>query len=258
MRAAPASPHRIRRLALATALAFVPAAAAAQADSTSILRVAIRAEEGGAPVAGARVELQGLHLAANTDAGGVARIAGVPPGPVLVEIRKLGFGAEHFPLVVHARDTLSVEVDLQTVAVRLAGVTATAQFSRGLRESGFFQRKTMGIGAYALRTEWEGRGRLAFGDVVRRMRGIRVGLTADGRSLLVPSRPAASLSGCAGVQIYVDGVQLHVDGKYDDVNNLVPLAEVEAVETYAGPSEIPPQYNATGSACAVVLVWRRA
>jgi hypothetical protein len=85
-----------------------------------------------------------------------------------------------------------------------------------------------------------------------------VGMTRAGRSLLVPSRPGASLNGCAGVQIYVDGVQLHVDGRYDDVNDLVPLSEVEAVETYAGPSEIPPQYNATGSACAVVLVWRRA
>ncbi|HEU4560463.1 MAG TPA: carboxypeptidase-like regulatory domain-containing protein [Longimicrobium sp.] len=249
--------HTVRLAALAVTLACVPAAAAAQADATSALRITIRAHEGGQPLPGANVELLGLARAVNADSAGVARFPNVPAGPLLVQIRKFGYGAERFPVNVPARDTVVVEVDLQTEAVRLAEIRATARTSPALRNTGFYERQRIGVGSYAMRSEWAGRGRLELGDVVRRMRGIRVARTQDGRTLFVPSRPAASIGGaCSGVQIYVDNVPLLVDGRYDDVHQLISLAEVEAVETYSGPSEIPPQYNATGSACAVVLVWR--
>jgi hypothetical protein len=250
---------RIRRLtALAAVLACIPAAAAAQADAASTLQITIRAQEGGQPLAGANVELMGLGRALNADSAGIARFRNVPPGPLLVQIRKFGYGTERFPVNVAARDTISVEVDLQTEAVRLAEIRATARASPALRNTGFYDRQRMGVGSYAVRSEWEGRGRLELGDVVRRMRGVRVARTSDGRTLFVPSRAAASIARtCAGVMIYVDGVPLMVDGQYDDVNQLISLSEVEAVETYAGPSEIPSEYNGTGSACAVVLVWRR-
>lgn len=246
---------RTRRLvALAAALACAPAAAAAQADTASTLQVIIRSEEGGRPLAGANVELLGMARAVNTDSAGVARFRNVRPGPLLVQIRKFGYGQERFPVVVGMRDTISVEVDLQTEAVRLAEVRATARVSSSLRNTGFYERQRSGVGSYATRDQWAGRGRLELSDVVRRMRGIRVARTDDGRTLFLPSRPPASLGGCSSAMIYVDGVPLHVGN--GDVNQLVALSEVEAVETYAGPAEIPAQYNATGSACAVVLIWR--
>jgi TonB-dependent Receptor Plug Domain len=251
--------HRLRRLlVLGCAIASIPAAAAAQRDSTSILRVIVHADEGGAPLPGTHVELIGAFIAANADSGGVARLSGVRPGPTIVSIHKMGYGDERFTLNVPPGDTISVEVDLQSQAVRLAAVTATATHSRVLAESGFLERQRHGIGSYATRTEWEGRGRLNFTDIMRRMRGIRVARTEDGRSLLVSGRGNISLgSMCSGVLLFVDGVQVNVDGRYDDVNNLVPASELEAVEAYAGPSEIPAQYNQTGSACGVVLAWRR-
>ncbi|HEX9939717.1 MAG TPA: carboxypeptidase regulatory-like domain-containing protein [Longimicrobium sp.] len=249
------SPSFRRLLALAAALVCIPAAASAQRDSGSTLQVVIRAEQGGTPVPGANVELLGMARAVNADSSGVVRFANLPPGPVMVQIRKFGFGVERIPLNVGTRDTIVVEVDLQTEAVRLAEVRATARASSSLRNTGFYERQRSGIGSYATRDQWAGRGRLELSDVVRRMRGIRVARTDDGRTLFLPSRPPASLGGCSSAMIYVDGVPLNVGS--DDVNQLVSLAEVEAVETYAGPAEIPAQYNATGSACAVVLIWRR-
>ena len=250
-------PFRRRLAALAAVLAAFPAAAAAQADAGGTLRVVIRAHQGGAPVAGARVELLGAHRAANTDAAGVAILA-VPAGPAIVSVHRFGYGDERFPLNVPAGDTVTVEVDLQAEAVRLAEIRATAVRSRVLVESGFLQRQRQGIGTFATRADWRGRGRLQFTDVVRRMRGIRVARTEQGNTVLLSSRGAISMSSlCSGVMLFVDGVEVMSDSRYDDVNNLVPLAELEAIETYAGPAEIPPQYNRTNSACAVVVAWRR-
>lgn len=254
----PSIPYRRQLLALACVIASIPVAAAAQRDSTSILRVTVHAEEGGAPLPGTHVELIGAFIAANADSAGVARLNGVRPGPTIVSIHKIGYGDERFTLNVPPGDTLSVEVDLQSQAVRLAEVRATATHSRVLAESGFLERQRHGIGSYATRAQWEGRGRLNFTDIMRQMRGIRVARTGDGRSLLVSGRGNISLgSMCSGVLLFVDGVQVNVDGRYDDVNDLVPASELEAVEAYAGPSEIPAQYNQTGSACGVVLAWRR-
>lgn len=245
-------------VALAVVLMAIPAAAAAQGDAPSIVRVTVRAEEGGAPLPGTHVELIGAFIAANADSAGVARLSGVRPGPTIVSIHKLGYGDERFTLNVPPGDTLSIDVDLQSQAVRLAAVRATATHSRVLAESGFLERQRQGIGSYATRTEWEGRGRLNFSDVMRRMRGIRVARTADGRTLLTSGRGNISMSSmCSGVLLFVDGVLMNVDGRYDDINLLVPVSELEAVEAYAGPAEIPAQYNQTGSACGVVLAWRR-
>ncbi len=250
---------RIHRLgALAAALACIPAAAAAQGDAATTLEITIRAHEGGQPLPGANVELLGLARAVNADSAGVARFRNLPAGPLIVQIRKFGYGVERITLNVGPRDTIAIEADLQTEAVRLAEIRATARASSSLRGTGFYDRQRTGIGSYATRSEWEGRGRLQLSDVVRRMRGIRVVRTGDGRTLFIPSRPLASLgSSCASTMVYVDGVPMTVDPRYDDMNALVSLSEVEAVEAYAGPSEIPAQYNATGAACAVILIWRR-
>jgi hypothetical protein len=250
---------RIRALAAAAALVLVPAVAAAQrADSTSTLELKIHAQDGGQPLVGANVELLGLARAQNADSGGVVRFRNLPPGPMIVQVRRLGYGDERFMLNMSPRDTVSVEVDMQAAAVRLAEVRATAQYSSALRQTGFFERRASGIGSYAMRTEWEHRGRLEMTDIVRRMRGVRVVRTADGRTIIVPSRPLSSLSGCGSVQLYLDGNLMAFDPARDDIDKLVNLSEVEAVEVYAGPSEIPSQYNQTGSACGVVLIWRMA
>lgn len=257
MHVGPVYMNRFRALAVAAALMLLPVAAAAQADTTSTLQVVIHAQEGGGPVAGANVELLGRARAQNADSTGTVRFRNIPPGPLIVQIRKLGYGEERFPVQVSARDSLTIEVDLETAAVRLAEVRATARFSSSLRNTGFFERRASGIGSYASREDWQRRGRLEVSDVIRRMRGARVVRTSDGRNILIPTRALASIGGgCATMQVYVDGVMLAFDPSSDDIDKLVNLSEVEGVEVYAGGSETPAQYNATGSSCGVVLIWR--
>ena len=81
------------------------------------------------------------------------------------------------------------------------------------------------------------------------------GGTRDGRTVLVPPSYMSMNSNCRGVLVFVDGAEMTVMS--DDINQLVSLSEVEAVESYSGVGTIPPQFNSTGSACGVVVIWRR-
>jgi hypothetical protein len=51
--------------------------------------------------------------------------------------------------------------------------------------------------------------------------------------------------------MYVDGVR-----RTETDLNMLRVSEYQAVESYSG-SQIPMQYNATGSACGVLLFWTR-
>jgi hypothetical protein len=41
-----------------------------------------------------------------------------------------------------------------------------------------------------------------------------------------------------------------------NLNSISP-SEIQAIEVYSVPSQIPPQYNKTSGGCGVMLVWTR-
>jgi hypothetical protein len=45
-------------------------------------------------------------------------------------------------------------------------------------------------------------------------------------------------------------------GNPPDLAKFNPL-DLEGMEVYRSAAEIPPEYNATGSACGVILLWTR-
>jgi hypothetical protein len=70
----------------------------------------------------------------------------------------------------------------------------------------------------------------------------------------VPVAPASEANACA-VQFYLDGVYTPTeDGRISD---RVRLEDVEAVEVYRGPSELPPEFRRPGADCGVIVVWTR-
>ena len=54
----------------------------------------------------------------------------------------------------------------------------------------------------------------------------------------------------------VDGVRVAYDAQ-NDINAVVNPEQVEAIEVFRGPSEIPVEYNDNNSQCGVILVWTR-
>jgi hypothetical protein len=73
--------------------------------------------------------------------------------------------------------------------------------------------------------------------------------------------PAFSCSGASScpVTLYVNGVLYYAASMGTDVPDMArfPTNEIEAVEFYAGGAQVPQQYNATASACGVLVLWMR-
>jgi hypothetical protein len=62
-------------------------------------------------------------------------------------------------------------------------------------------------------------------------------------------------SGCPTL-FFLDGTSI---GNADrlDLDFILPLDQIEAVEVYSGASQIPVMFNRTGSACGVIAFWTR-
>jgi hypothetical protein len=56
----------------------------------------------------------------------------------------------------------------------------------------------------------------------------------------------------------LDGA-LFVDPVWRNADALLTLAviDVAAMEFYNGPSQVPPEFNRTGSACGVIVIWTK-
>jgi len=60
------------------------------------------------------------------------------------------------------------------------------------------------------------------------------------------------------VAVYLDGIRIWAPGPKEPIDiNRYRVNELEGIEVYRGPSETPTQYQMTGSACGVVLLWTR-
>lgn len=63
------------------------------------------------------------------------------------------------------------------------------------------------------------------------------------------------------VVFYLDGAPIgdSSNGVFglSNLDQLVPIDEVVAIEVYKGPSETPAQFNASGSACGAIVFWTR-
>ncbi|MGE0555255.1 MAG: hypothetical protein AB7R55_17635 [Gemmatimonadales bacterium] len=67
-----------------------------------------------------------------------------------------------------------------------------------------------------------------------------------------PGRPPS------GATVSIDGRRLWVPGSTNppDINDF-RARELEAIEVYRGPAEVPMQYQSGGTVCGVVLFWTR-
>ena len=57
---------------------------------------------------------------------------------------------------------------------------------------------------------------------------------------------------CARPAVYLDGLIFRAEDLLS-----VSTANVAAVELYNGPSEVPVEFNRTGSACGVIVIWTK-
>ncbi len=201
---------------------------------------------------------------ATTDSGGRYRVTGVPEGRFEVIFRRLGYQPTH-TFRDFRQDTSRVDMRLQAEAFVLpeveTRVRGPAEVPVKLRE--WARRREYNVGGKfwddsLLRTKEYQRLpellQLVPGAKIIRVRGRRSLVAGRGggkRTDMDPTIPQACYT-----EVYLDGARLSsawLPFNLDDI----PVDQIAAMEFYRSAAEIPPELNATGSACGVLAIWTR-
>ena len=200
---------------LALALALVPRAVAQQ-PAARVIAGRVTDASAGTPVGGAMVTIEGTTLTTVADDSGRYRLGGVPPGPQVIRVMRIGYAPLRYSLVVPATGNISVDLTLGKSALQLPGLVVTADpASRARGELG----TASVIGQEAIRNQTAaslaGVLELVPGTVLQPP-GLdavqQIGLRAVPISPGPPpgagsiSGPSASLLASFGTQIVLDGV----------------------------------------------------
>ena len=200
-----------------------------------------------APIVRGVVSVNGSATAL-TNANGAFRVDEVAPGPVFIEIRRIGYTPVIMDTVLAEGAQLTMAFEMRPMALELTEIVVEGD--RTLYVSGhmraFYERRETGLGSYFTRTEIEQRNPRLVSDMFYFVAGIRV--QADPTFL---GQNRLTVRGCGAPDIYIDGMRL------DDttLDALVIPDHVQAIEAYTR-LEAPGQYSRAGS-CGAVLIWTR-
>lgn len=189
-----------------------------------------------------------------------------------------------FDLEVGQKHTLMLLV--APLPTQVSGVTVEAEGRRARRPlEDFWRRRADGFGSYVTRAEFESTGNPTRPtQVLQRMQGVRVfpnpnyqkGVpdgrggsqlhTIDTRRWVVTmtrggprtfgyARRDANAGECPPLY-FVDGLYVG-NGRTVDVDAVVSVENIEAIEAYGTAAGLPLEFNRPGSACGVIVFWTR-
>lgn len=244
-------------------------AAAADGDGTGALAGVVRKAGSGEPLAEALVVLPERGVGTYTDSAGRFALADLPPGETSLEIRFLGRRSESRTVTLRPREVTEVELSLRVEAVEVPGLTVEAERRRRGRMAGFHDRMERGRGHFFTREELAKREGNQLHQVFRRVPGLDVKRCAQ-----IPGRQSQGSQSCYVVAsgreapsfiqrgpcvpiFFVDGHRTPLDEMPLGVNEL-NVSEIETVEVYTGPAQVPARFNSVaGGRCGVVVIWTR-
>lgn len=146
----------------------------------------------------------------------------------------------------------SAVVELSPLEVRVSPPARRGKLA------GFRRRLSRGMGEFITRREIEERDPMRLSDMVHLRAGIGTKPYGDasGRRHVEISRAAfLEDNNVCRIQYWIDGVPFPGANRLE-MDELSPH-DVEGIEIYRGPSEIPPEFNRRGSQCGVVAIWTR-
>jgi hypothetical protein len=257
---------------------LVPMSGAAQQRGAT-LALRVLAHETGQPLEGAQVRISAQPRGSVSDEAGQVRITGITPGSHLVEVQRLGYGTERIMVDFAPGEVVEGEIELVVQPVALDPVEVSAERRAAqLRTNGFFERRQYHPGTFLTRDEIEARSgkSLEPSALLRRIPNIHLEPAPNGSGYAVKTTRGRCYS-----QVYLDGIlisgertttfragragrgqtQTRVSGV--NVDQLISLPNVEAIEWYSGPAGLPAQFNRTGGpdggpSCGTLVIWTRA
>lgn len=130
--------------------------------------------------------------------------------------------------------------------------------SRRGKMAGFNRRMSRGAGEFITRRDIERRDPMRLSDMVHVRAGVGTVPYGDGsgrRHVRMARSALQEDTDRCRVQYWIDGVPFRGVNRFE-LDELSP-DDVQGIEIYRGPSEIPPRFNRRGSGCGVVAVWTR-
>lgn len=243
-----------------TAVFSFAAASAARAQSTAIIRGQVVSPDLKA-ISGAEVRVRGTSRLALSDSAGSFEIGNVDAGHVVLDARRLGFLSQQFELDLAAGINRRVQLTLPVVAADLPTVRVTdtlgkpARYANTHRYDQFFERKAVGIGKFITREQIDAASKSNTAELLQGMSGVKVRRIGNEWKVQF-TRCQLGIPGVDDpgdfIQVFING---HYAGRASQLNDILPT-EIEMMEVYKSPTELPPQ--ARGNGCGAVFIWTRS
>ena len=216
---------------------------------------------GGTALSSAQITVRGTNLGAVSDSSGAFEIRGVTAGTVVLDVRRIGFMAQEFPIELAAGRDRRVLLTLPVIAQTLPDVRVADTLAKPPRLAGthrydvFYERRAHGIGTFFTREDIDRQFKTNTPELLQTLSGVKVRRTGNEWKVQF-TRCQMGIPGASDpsrfIQVFIDG---RYAGRADELNTINP-AEIEAMEVYRSPAELPPQ--ARGDGCGAVFIWLRS
>ena len=208
----------------------------------------------GAAIAKADIVQIGVGRRVITDSAGHFLLADLSPGIVRLMVRVGGFPTTVVNLALANGESMSRTIELdstatgRSVAQHLPAEEVVAPRPPAPRFVDFERRRANGRGQYLGREELEKGGFSTLQDAMQGMRGVNVECGGgNGCSIRMARAPMR----CSPEYI--------VDERTDNVfGPNTPIRDLEGIEVYTGPSEVPGEFAGRNAGCGVIVIWTRA
>ena len=262
----PTPSHRAQLRVLLIVLALCGArigAAGAQARVFSSSVAGVVEDSMGSPIIGAEVFLPGSDSRTRSGPGGTYRLVGLPPGPVLLTVRRLGYLSQTQTIMLREGEVSYVDLTLPEVVspvVQLptAMIVAQPRAIRSVFQQGFILRKLNHPGGVFFDREDISRMNPRYtSDVFRMSTGLNSVRDRRGQTQWF-MRGATGTASCPA-RFFIDGMSVALMGM--SIDELVNPTDVEGIEIYKGMSSVPGEFSGKSinddSRCGVVAIWTK-
>jgi hypothetical protein len=222
----------------------------------------------GDPLEGVEVGDMLSKASAMTSKTGTVSLFFLPDGGALVRLRKIGYETQTLAVSITPSDTIPITVTLNHATTLPAVVvkdSAPKFLTPGMRQ--FEEHRTQGVGHFltdSLFRKYESSSLASL--LSSRLPGVITVNGPNNQKYLASGRrmcAGRALSTCSGpsclVSVYQDGAKIFDSSNPGslkvDFEHLSPQ-DYDAAEFYQG-AEVPAEYNSTGNACGVLVLWSR-
>ena len=185
------------------------------------------------------------QLATQTTSDAEGRFATSPllAGTYRLEVDAPGYQVMDERILVDGASPMDLQVRMAPELVALEGITVVSRRSRLLEDTGFYERRSQGLGRTFTRDEIREQGYIRASDILRMVPGTTLRRASNQGS------PYVFLRGGCRPDIIMDGLNLGPDVPVDDI---MPADNLEGLEVH-GAATVPIQFR--GNPCGAVVMW---